>query len=73
MACANRAEIVRKATLNCSSNHFDASRSFVFHILSKLLGLVIFVDLQSSLAALVQPIRMRNDSLLLFATFTSDK
>ncbi len=34
MACANRAEIVRKAILNCSTDLFDQSRSFVFHILS---------------------------------------
>ena len=35
MACANRTEIVRKAILNCSTDLFDPSRSFVFHILSK--------------------------------------
>ena len=34
MACANRAEIVRKAILNCSTDIFDQSHSFVFHILS---------------------------------------
>lgn len=34
MACANRTEIVRKAILNCSTDMFDRSRSFVFHILS---------------------------------------
>ena len=35
MSCANRAEIVRKATLNCSMNILDgSSRAFVFHILS---------------------------------------
>ncbi|CAF4675834.1 unnamed protein product, partial [Rotaria sp. Silwood2] len=33
MACANRTEIVRKAILNCSTDMFDQSRSFVFHIL----------------------------------------
>jgi hypothetical protein len=35
MTCANRAEIIRKATLNCSTDMFDQSRAFVFHILSK--------------------------------------
>ncbi|CAF1480105.1 unnamed protein product [Adineta ricciae] len=55
MACANRAEIIRKATLNCSTNMFDHSRSFVFHILT----------------ALIDPIRTANDSVLLFATFTT--
>lgn len=35
MTCSNRAEIIRKATLNCSTDMFDPSRSFVFHILSK--------------------------------------
>lgn len=34
MTCANRAEIIRKATLNCSTDMFDQSRSFAFHILS---------------------------------------
>ncbi len=36
MTCPNRAEIIRKATLNCSTNIFDQSRSFVFHILSNI-------------------------------------
>jgi hypothetical protein len=34
MTCANRAEIIRKATLNCSTDMFDQLRSFSFHILS---------------------------------------
>jgi len=37
MACANRTEIVRKAILNCSTDMFDQSRAFVFHILSNKL------------------------------------
>ncbi|CAF0985386.1 unnamed protein product [Adineta steineri] len=56
MACANRAEIIRKATLNCSTDMFDPSRSFVFHILT----------------ALIDPIRTKNGSVLLFATFTTN-
>ncbi|CAF1248542.1 unnamed protein product, partial [Adineta ricciae] len=56
MACANRAEIVRKAILNCSTDMFDRSHSFVFHILT----------------ALVDPIHTSNDSTLLFATFTTN-
>ena len=74
MACANRAEIVRKAILNCSTDIFDSSRSFVFHILSKKSNqnfncylFFLFV------AALVDPIRTSNDSILLFATFTTNK
>ncbi|UJR15456.1 hypothetical protein I4U23_002400 [Adineta vaga] len=55
MACANRAEIIRKATLNCSTDMFDPSRSFVFHILTSL----------------IDPIRTKNNSILLFATFTT--
>jgi hypothetical protein len=74
MACANRAEIVRKAILNCSTDMFDQSRSFTFHILSnkhhhhqkKIFN-------YSFLAALVDPIRMSNGSTLLFATFTTNK
>ncbi|CAF1577329.1 unnamed protein product [Rotaria sp. Silwood1] len=56
MTCANRTEIVRKAILNCSTDMFDSSRSFVFHILT----------------ALVDPIHMSNGSTLLFATFTTN-
>ncbi|CAF1092182.1 unnamed protein product [Rotaria sordida] len=56
MACSNRTEIVRKAILNCSTDMFDQSRSFVFHILT----------------ALVDPIHMSNGSTLLFATFTTN-
>ncbi len=74
MACANRAEIIRKATLNCSSDIFDRSRSFVFHILSNYLhsqaiGINIFVFL----ADLIDPIYTSNGSVLLFATFTTNK
>ncbi|CAF3782374.1 unnamed protein product [Rotaria socialis] len=56
MACANRTEIIRKATLNCSTNIFEPSRSFVFHILT----------------ALIDPIHTANGSVLLFATFTTN-
>jgi hypothetical protein len=74
MACANRTEIVRKAILNCSTDMFDQSRAFVFHILSntlisnfKLFSLFFFI------AALVDPIHTSNGSTLLFATFTTNK
>ncbi|CAF3505213.1 unnamed protein product [Rotaria sp. Silwood1] len=56
MACADRTEIVRKATLNCSTNIFEQSRSFVFHILT----------------ALIDPIHTTNGTVLLFATFTTN-
>ena len=36
MACANRAEIIRKAILNCSTHMLEQSRPFVFHILSSI-------------------------------------
>ncbi|CAF4752942.1 unnamed protein product, partial [Rotaria socialis] len=56
MACAHRTEIVRKAILNCSTDMFDQSRAFVFHILT----------------GLVDPIHMSDGSTLLFATFTTN-
>ncbi|CAF1313367.1 unnamed protein product [Rotaria sordida] len=56
MACADRTEIIRKATLNCSTNIFEQSRSFVFHILT----------------ALIDPIHTTNGTVLLFATFTTN-
>jgi hypothetical protein len=75
MACANRAEIIRKATLNCSTDMFDRSRSFVFHILSNhlhsnFIGITIFFFF---LADLIDPIHTSNGSVLLFATFTTNK
>jgi hypothetical protein len=73
MACANRAEIVRKAILNCSTEMFDQSRSFVFHILSNKQINNNHKSFSSSLAALVDPIQMSNGSNLLFATFTTNK
>ncbi len=74
MTCANRAEIVRKAILNCSTDIFDQSRSFVFHILSNKLELKIsYYSNISFLADLVDPIHMSNGSTLLFATFTTNK
>ncbi|CAF2911575.1 unnamed protein product [Rotaria sp. Silwood2] len=56
MACADRTEIIRKATLNCSTNIFEQSRSFVFHILT----------------ALIDPIHTKNGTVVLFATFTTN-
>ena len=75
MACPNRAEIVRKAILNCSTDLFDQSRSFVFHILSnkQLDNAHHHHHSSPSLAALVDPIRTSNGSTLLFATFTTNK
>ena len=76
MACANRTEIVRKAILNCSTDRFDPTRAFAFHILSKVLsrkhhGLKFLILV--CLAALVDPIRTSTGSTLLFATFTTAK
>ena len=76
MTCANRAEIIRKATLNCSTDMFDQSRSFVFHILSNHLSSnCIRLSLSLSLvsAHLIEPIHTSNGSVLLFATFTTNK
>lgn len=76
MACANRTEIIRKAILNCSTDLFDPSRSFVFHILSKnvsIEGRSLSIFHRSCSAALVDPIKTSNGSTLLFATFTTNK
>lgn len=74
MTCANRAEIIRKATLNCSTDMFDQSRSFTFHILSKYFDYYDFIQTSFVfLADLIDPIQVNNDSVLLFATFTTNK
>ncbi|CAF1447612.1 unnamed protein product, partial [Didymodactylos carnosus] len=77
MACSNRAEIVRKATLNCSANTPDSNRIFVFHILSKLcckLKHSLTIRLNNTLvsASMIDPVQMKNGSSILYTSFTTN-